>query len=154
MKNIISILFILLAANLLLGQKGRLVQEVNVKNTKAVYLGTKKPHFKGTDPASLRSRSKEGKKKYLPPNFFGRGKNKVVRPELEHQGPDPIRQPMMKTLGNSVEPVLNFEGISSSWGSPNDPSGAAGISHYVMAVNATTIGIYDKTLKSLFMPNL
>ena len=120
------------------------MQEVNVKNTKAVYLGTKKPHFKGTDPASLRSKSKEGKKKSLPPNFFGRGKNKVVRPELEHQGPDPIRQSMMKTLGTSVEPVLNFEGISSSWGSPNDPSGAAGISHYVMAVNATTIGVYDR----------
>ena len=80
-----------------------------------------------------------------PANFSNRMKNRALAPEMEHTGPDPIRQKHYNTNKSlSVEPIINMDGITSG-SSPNDPSGAVGKSHYVQMVNSTEIAVYEKT---------
>jgi hypothetical protein len=78
-------------------------------------------------------------------NFLGRGKSKVVRPELEHQGPDPIRQWSSSSLrmGGEIELQINRDGLLSG-STPQDPTGDIGLNHYLQAINATTVGVFDK----------
>ncbi len=82
-------------------------------------------------------------RKTPPKNFIGRGKSKMSVPELEHQGPDPIRQSVMGT-NPSNEPFVNVDGLFNNFGSPHDPSGDIGTTHYMQAINATRIGVYNK----------
>ncbi len=89
---------------------------------------------------------KKNRKK--PDNFkFRRGVSKVSKPELEHQGSDPVWQ---KTApqGLAVEPNINILGIGDS-GSPMDPTGDVGLQYFIQAVNVTDVGIFNKEDGSL-----
>lgn len=80
-----------------------------------------------------------------PANFSNRMKNRALAPEMEHSGPDPIRQKHYNSNKSlTVDPIVNIDGITSG-SSPNDPSGDIGKSHYVQMVNVTDIAVYDKT---------
>lgn len=128
-------------------QSTKKVKDVRVTNTRAVYHGTVSP-AKGKSVRATARVKKNAKKKQeaLPPNFIGRGKTKVVRPELEHQGVDPLRQTRFpRKSGIFVEPLVNTDGLSNNFGSPHDPTGAVGLNHYVQAINATSIGVFDKS---------
>ena len=73
-------------------------------------------------------------------NFEGRFPHKIVRPELEHLGPDKLRQTEVPVSKRPpLELSLNIEGLDNG-NSPQDPSGDAGLLYYVQGVNATTIG--------------
>lgn len=110
----------------------------------------------------LTSREKRNANKLLkaaPDNFKGRrGQSKAIYPELEHQGEDKLWQ---KDFGNSArlktfnEPIINIDGISSTFGSPNDPSGDVSDRHYVQGINATEIGVFnlDGSLEARFAAN-
>jgi len=83
--------------------------------------------------------------KKVPDNFKGRKPGgKAVLPELEHQGPDPIRQ--TEISGNSSrmmnEPLVNIQGLGN-FGSPHDPTGDVSDEYYVQAINITDVGVYD-----------
>ncbi|MEE9440177.1 MAG: T9SS type A sorting domain-containing protein [Saprospiraceae bacterium] len=78
-----------------------------------------------------------------PDNFKNRGKSKVTRPEMEHQGPDPVRQKVMGTAKVGALKV-NVDGLFNTFGSPHDPSGDIGLNYYIQAINSTQIGIFDK----------
>ncbi len=120
--------------------------EANVEVSYAEKVGTT-PAIRDLIDRSATDKSKKQlakKNKKEPKDFVGRGRNTIVRPELEHQGPDAVRQTSFDAnLATPVEPLLNFEGLSTG-SAPNDPSGDIGRDHYVQAVNATTIGVYDK----------
>jgi hypothetical protein len=81
--------------------------------------------------------------KKRPDNFKGREYRNILSPEKEHQGPDPIRQLEPGTVQN--DPIINIDGIFSAFGSPHDPTGDVGTTHYVQAINATEIGVFDLT---------
>ncbi len=91
---------------------------------------------------SIKKRSfKKDRKR--PENFKNRrGFSKSVIAELEHQGPDPIRQ--MSSAGLAIEPKVNVIGLGD-FGSPHDPTGDIGLDYYIQGVNVTDIGIFDKT---------
>lgn len=141
----------------LVAQKKQILENVHVSNTKAVFLGSVKPEKESLFRVlTAEKKSSNKKQKQLPPNFIGRGKSKVTRPELEHQGADPIRQSQFSRRASTVvEPLVNIDGLSNNFGSPHDPTGSVGLNHYVQAINATTIGVYDKTgnLESSFVAN-
>ena len=129
----------------------------DVKNTEAILLGQTAPvhelQKRSATSSKLKSRLKKNK---LVPNFQGRGKSKVTKPELEHQGIDKLRQRSFdKVRQVSVQPSVNIDGLSSLDGRPLDPTGAAGNNLYVQAINATVIGVYsnDGTLLSTFTGN-
>lgn len=79
--------------------------------------------------------------KKRPDNFKGRKYRNIQFPEREHLGNDPIRQREMGT--NKNEPLLNFDGLFSDFGSPHDPTGDLGLNHYVQAINGTEVGVFD-----------
>lgn len=147
MKQSILLLICVLSTCMLFAQKKQVLENINVSNTQAVYLGSVKPNLEGLFKAtSIEKKSKKKKKNQLPPNFIGRGKSKVTKPDLEHQGADPIRQEGFNRKSSTIiEPLVNIRGLSNNFGSPHDPSGAVGLNHYVQAINATTIGVYDKS---------
>ena len=107
-------------------------------------------------PASDLEKRREAKKPtQVPPNFMGRGKSNVMYPELEHKGPDKIRQKSFNYKADAkAEVLVNIDGLGTST-PPNDPSGDAGMDYYVQATNITNIGIYDKegTLVESFTGN-
>lgn len=93
-----------------------------------------------------KSKKKRKQHRMIDQNFAGRDGSNVILPELEHQGPDKIRQrsiPSSTLRFNGEIPLVNREGITSN-SSPNDPSGDIGKDHYVQAVNVTRIAVYDK----------
>ncbi len=96
--------------------------------------------------ASDPDKKKLAKKNHtIPKNFVGRYDNRVLRPELEHHGEDLIRQKyFLKNSTRQIEPHVNIDGISSG-NSPHDPTGDIGREYYVQAINATRIGVFDKT---------
>lgn len=128
-----------------------------VEVTYAELLGTTPPirdlvQLKATDK---QKRKLAKKNRRAPKDFVGRGLRKVVRPDLEHQGPDQVRQTNFSPDFNTViEPLVNVNGLTSGF-APNDPSGDIGENHYVQAINATTIGVYDKegNLENTFTGN-
>ena len=116
-----------------------------VEVTYAEHLGTIPPirhliPISATDPEK-RKKGKQPKK--IPQNFIGRKKHTVTRPDLVHQGPDPVRQTAFRGSPIDVEPLVNIQGIFNG-ASPHDPTGDIGKDHYVQAINATTIGVFDK----------
>ncbi|WP_462248274.1 CARDB domain-containing protein [Ekhidna sp.] len=125
------------------------LKNVNVSSLKAVHLGKTKP-VRELVRVSATDRDKKSKIKAQvtakPQNFIGRQGSNARIPELEHQGPDPLRQ--LDNYSNlravaSITPEINIDGNGN--GSPNDPSGDVGLDYYVHAINATTIAVYDKT---------
>ncbi len=74
--------------------------------------------------------------------FQGRGNSKSVIQELEHLGPDPVRQASQGVF-DPLEPLLNINGLNSN-ATPTDPTGDIGLDYYVQGVNATTLRVYDK----------
>ncbi|WP_436517181.1 CARDB domain-containing protein [Ekhidna sp. To15] len=128
--------------------------EVNVSSFKAIHLGKTKP-LKELIRLSVTDRDKKSKAKArvtaAPTNFIGRKGSNAILPELEHQGIDPIRQFNNTPNGRAtaITPSVNIDGLASSFGSPNDPTGDVGLDYYVQAINATDIAVYDKDDGSL-----
>ena len=126
------------------------IQNAKISTSKAIKLGRTKP-VKELVKISATDRNKKKLVKGLvtaaPENFIGRKGSNAIIPELEHQGPDPIRQKTKRVNGRmtSISPDVNRDGLFSSFGSPNDPSGSVGLDYYVQAINATDIAVYDKS---------
>lgn len=122
-------------------------QKIDVQSTKAVYLGKSKPVSELIAKSTLVKDKKSAFKatKIVPENFIGRrGESKAIRPELEHQGPDLLRQSNFGSISHQgSELFVNRDGVGL-FGSPSDPSGEIGKDHYVMMVNVTQVGVYDK----------
>ena len=77
-------------------------------------------------------------------NFEKRFPQNILRPELEHQGPDKLRQKDFPlTKNRPLQVFLNVDGLDNG-NAPQDPSGDVGESLYLQAVNATLIAAYDK----------
>jgi hypothetical protein len=127
-------------------QKREVLKNVEVSTTHAVYLGKTSLKDNPILDATSRDAKLKGKKlKMQPPNFQGRGKSHVTKPELEHQGNDPLRQYQFNNRAIiEVETLVNVDGLFNDFGSPHDPTGAIGKDHYVQAINATTVGVFDK----------
>lgn len=146
MKNRIIILLVLCFAISLSDGTAQLSNVAyTTTSTKIQKLGKTKP-INEIIKKSNTSREKKAayKMRKTPPiNFIGRGKTKVSVPELEHQGPDPVRQSVMGHIAAN-EPFVNVDGLFNGFGSPHDPSGDIGTTHYMQAINATRIGVYDK----------
>ncbi len=114
--------------------------------TYAKKLGTVKPisitesdHI--LSPEKIKLSKRDFKK---PKNFEGRFPKKIVNKELEHLGPDKLRQKQIfqgKRL--PIEILVNQDGLDNG-SSPQDPSGDVGINYYMQAVNSTNIGVYSK----------
>jgi len=80
-----------------------------------------------------------------PENFFGRGKRRAPQAGALPREGDPLRQSTIpRSSGLVVEPGINVEGLQSSFGSPQDPTGDVGLDYYLQAINATTMAVYDK----------
>jgi len=153
MKNhpIYLFFFLFLSQTMIFGQgpgttKTKKNLRPKVQVTYANKLGTTAPL---KELVSIQTSNKQKKKlakknKQAPKDFRNRGRNKVVKPELEHQGVDAIRQrefnPQFSTV---VTPSININGLTSGT-APNDPTGDVGENHYLQAINFTTIGVYDK----------
>ena len=124
----------------------------DVQITYAFKKGTTPParSLKGDGIIDKSIKKKYYKSKTVPPrNFVGRYDNRDVVSKNQNQGPDKIRQTSFyKNDGVVVEPILNFEGVTSG-SSPNDPTGDVGELYYMQAVNATIIAVYDKTTGEL-----
>lgn len=122
------------------------LDNIIVTSSKAIFLGKTKP-VRDLPEVPLISKEKKDKVKKdrkKPDNFKNRlNHNKVVKPELEHQGIDPVWQSShSKRNIQGVEPIVNVNGIGS--GSPTDPTGSVGLDYYLQAVNATPVGVWDK----------
>lgn len=133
--------------------KSQKLDNVIVSKSSAIKLGKTKP-VRELIQVSSTNRDKKSRIKSkvtaAPENFFGRSGSKVALPELEHQGPDPIRQTRINpSRAASVTPLVNMDGLNSTFGSPNDPSGDVGLDYYVQAINATDIAVYNKSDGSL-----
>lgn len=154
MRSKLIILSILLSSLTVMSQETKELQNVNVSNLKAIRLGKTKP-IKELVRVGSTDRNKKAQSKArltaAPENFIGRSGSNAIKPELEHQGVDPIRQKNYSFGGRaaSFSPEVNIEGLASSFGSPNDPSGDVGLNYYVQAINATEIAVYNKSDGSL-----
>lgn len=92
---------------------------------------------KSTHPEKRASRKKF---KSAPKNFIGRELNQ--RNNSSSGALDPVNQ--SADLYRNINVRFNIEGLSFER-SPSDPSGYVGLEHYIQMVNASSIGIYDKT---------
>ncbi|MEM0939275.1 MAG: T9SS type A sorting domain-containing protein [Bacteroidota bacterium] len=146
MKSFSLTLLAFLSIFFLAGQDKKILKGIQISTTKALLLGSVAPKTDGSyRTTSFEKKLSKKKQKQIPPNFIGRGKSKVIKPELEHQGPDPIRQTRFTRKASTIiEPFVNINGLTQ-FGSPHDPTGAVGLNHYVQAINVTQIGIYDKS---------
>ncbi len=114
-------------------------------DTKAIHLGKTSPvrDLIPMGPIAKEKKSQWKKENKVPRNFVGRSQNKVVHPDLEHQGVDKLRQGILAGSKTTTPNLLvNVDGITNS--SPNDPSGDIGKDYYVLAINVTEIAVYDK----------
>ncbi len=137
----ISLLGIIFSVN---AQEIKELDDLKLSNTKAVFLGKTKPIKQLLKiPPLSKVEKKRFKKDAIDPNFIGRARHKVLRPSIEHQGADPLRQSSIKkNKVATVPPTVNVDGLIN--GSPQDPTGAIGTNFYLQAVNATNIGVYNK----------
>lgn len=123
------------------------VENINVSTTKVVFLGKTQPLV---DLIEKQATSKEKKDKFKkdkkgPDNFRNRlGHNNVTKPELEHQGVDPVWQSSHSRKLMSTEPLVNIDGLSSNFGSPHDPTLSVGLDYVLQSINATRVGVWDK----------
>ena len=123
------------------------LENVEISSSTVKYLGKSKPILdlveKTTTPKEKKDASRRLKK--VPDNFVGRKPGgKAVHADLEHQGPDPIRQKDFDSVSQLTEitPLVNIDGLAVG-GSPHDPTGDVNDEYYVQAINATTVGVYD-----------
>lgn len=149
MKKLLWLSSLLLCCLLTMQAQNKSSKEIDVKVqvTYAEHLG-KTPqirHLAPMPPTDAEKRKLAKMNKKAPRNFIGRGKNTVVRPELEHLGADKLRQIGFEKDGGGIEiePLINIDGITSGT-APNDPTGDIGKDHYLQAVNVTTIGVFTK----------
>ncbi len=145
------ILFISFISFGLLGQGEALIKEkvdAQVQRTHAQWLGKVSPKTHPRFDQATPKEKKDFSKQFLkqPRNFEGRGKRSILKPELEHQGPDKIRQWQSGYYKDNINvvPRVNVEGLTVGT-SPNDPSIDVGAFQVVQAVNVTTIGVFDKS---------
>jgi len=128
---------------------------LEVSTTQAHLLGHTKPvkHMVEIRKTTEEKRKQVKRNNATPKNFVGRGRPITPNPDAKPQGPDPIRQSVHSRLDINIEPSINITGITA--GPPNDPSGDVGRDHYVQAINATTLAVYDKqgNLLSTFAAN-
>ncbi|MFT6782964.1 MAG: hypothetical protein ACJA1A_002903 [Saprospiraceae bacterium] len=119
--------------------------EFTTSTTKIHKLGKTKPVAELIKKSMTSSEKKRAYKlrKKAPDNFKGRGKSKVSVPAIEHQGPDEVLQFEMGSRPANV-PIVNIDGLFSSFGSPHDPTGDIGTTHYMQAINGTEIGVFTK----------
>lgn len=123
------------------------VENINVSQSQLSFLGKSEAitdliHIASTDQKK-KAKFKQNKK--TPNNFPNRlGQSKVIVPELEHQGVDPLLGPVRSFSSDTIEAILSFDGLDSGFGSPSDPTGSAGIDYYVQAVNSTVVGVWTK----------
>lgn len=155
MRSKLFVAALFLAAFFSFGQTK--IEDIQVSNTKAVFLGkTERVDKLRKVSATSEEKLSKSKSKKAQPNFFGRGNNKSKIKELEHLGPDPIRQTEISSLRSRViiEPIVNIEGLTNG-SNPQDPTGAIGSNYYLQAINATEIGIFQKngTLVQSFSGN-
>ena len=150
MKQILVLILILSSLQFGLAQevfKSEKIENIEVTSTTAVFLGKIGPVSDIIDaPVSSERAKKDFKKnRKKPDNFKNRlDRVKVIRPELEHQGIDPVWQSTHSTLRSSAgtEPIVNIVGLGQ--GSPTDPTGSIGQDYYLQAVNGTNVGVWDK----------
>jgi len=146
MRKFLSLVFVLCCVMSLQAQNKSIVEGVKVQTTFAEKLGTTPPIRDLIAKENISSTKKQlyKKNKAVPPNFKHRGRNSAIIPELEHQGEDPLWQKeIMKTRMLTNVPLVNVDGLSDG-GPPQDPTGAIGKDHYLQAINATRIGVFDK----------
>jgi len=119
--------------------------EANISSAHVVLLGkTKEVREINLETTHRSTKAKFKKDRKRPKNFANRrGESKAVFLDLEHQGPDALRQTSIAGGSMVVEPLLNIDGLTS--GSPNDPSGDIGQNYYVQSINATPVRVIDKT---------
>lgn len=151
MKSITKCLFVLLVCfcNTLIAQVEVIEVTPKVEVTQAVFLGKTQAVrdlvLTGSDVSLKKKEASRYKKK--PANFPNRriGKSKAIHLDLEHQGPDPLRQinSSGSAMGIVIEPKVNVFGVGN-FGSPHDPTGDIGQDHYLQAVNVTLVGVFDK----------
>lgn len=132
--------------------------EIDAQSTQAIYLGKTKPIRELIPvPSPNRERRKKGKlRKKVPTNFAGRGKYISTNPNAMPQGEDEVWQKSInRNVPVLVEPLVNVDGIGNNFGSPHDPSGDIGKDHYLQAINATQLGVFDKegNLENTFTAN-
>ena len=146
MKFIVILSFFLICSASLPGQQS-IKPLIEVSESEVVFLGKSKEvrdipsNAKGTTRYAKEEKFKKQRK--IPDNFKGRrGHSKSIIPELEHLGPDPLRQ-LTSRNGTIVEPKVNIIGIGGN-GSPHDPTGDVGMDYYIQAVNVTKVGIFSK----------
>lgn len=131
--------------------------EITVQVTQAQKLGTTLPlrHLVPRQPIDPEKRKALKKNKQVPPNFYRTDrKERILNPDALPKGADAARQlDYNHNTGLVVEPLVNVEGLS--FNGPPDPSGDVGLDHYMQAVNATAIEIFNKEGESqaVFSPN-
>lgn len=156
MHKVYTLVIFMIGSFCVHSQSKTIIKDISVSNTKAVFLGKTERVDRLVSKARISGNTKAKKQsKNLPPNFFGRKSSKLVRPDLEYQGADPLRKEQRSNDETALTPILNFDGIGDA-GSPHDPSGAIGQNHYVQAINATDIGVFlkDGSLVETFSGNV
>ncbi len=125
----------------------RNIDHIRVTATQAVFLGKTQP-VRTLAPKPATSAAKKDalrRTKKVPDNFKARRYGgKSVRPDLEHQGADPLRQTRfaVSPTKSAIEPLVNVQGLGG-FGSPHDPSGDVSDEYYVQAINVTFVGVFD-----------
>jgi len=158
-KTILTLSFIALWVFPTLSQNQSLPQEeLIVTESKVMLLGKTKKLSELIDlPVSDQVKKDKYKKdKKAPNNFFNRPARKIARPELEHQGVDPLRSTTRSESSTAeLEVLVNKKGISNPGIFPHDPTGAVGQDYYLQAINATRIAVFEKdgTLVTTFSGN-
>ncbi|MEO9483665.1 MAG: T9SS type A sorting domain-containing protein [Ekhidna sp.] len=156
MQKLVYLVFFTCLVGIGQAQTRKAIKDIDVASTKATFFGkTERLDQLIEKGEAIKGRGTAKQSKNLPPNFFGRKNSKIKRPELEHQGVDPLRfNAQQATSAGTIVPTVNMDGVSGS--SPNDPSGAIGQNHYVQAINATRIGVFlkDGTLVETFNGNV
>jgi hypothetical protein len=140
----LQLLLICLFTNFIYSQQNIKNVDRTIKSTQLTYLGKTRPvkeliELAKTSKDKSKQKKAAGKK---PLDFILRGKSNVILPELQNQGPDPVLQNYAGRRPAN-EPLVNVRGLGEF--SPNDPTGDVGLESYVQMVNATDIGVYDKT---------
>ncbi len=129
-----------------------------VSNSKAVFLGKSKRVDELEVAKSTKSQvAKRLKSEHEHEDKEGRRKSNAVLPELEHQGPDPLRALNNHQKGAAAlqrSALVNVDGLRSGFGPPHDPTGEAGLRYYIQVINPDfnepdpkNVGIYNKNGK-------
>ena len=122
-------------------------EQLTVTESKVIKLGKTKKLSELIDlPMSDQIKKDKFKKdKQAPNNFFNRPARKVARPDLEHQGADPLRSTKRSTSSTAeLEVLVNKNGIANNSVFPLDPTGVIGQDYYLQAINATRIAVFEK----------